>query len=87
MKINEPGRISAVNSYQKQQGNRTGQAGIAKRKDEVQISAEAHKLLTSSRVNNPERGERIDELKQSVSTGSYHVDAGKIAEKLLPYLK
>jgi negative regulator of flagellin synthesis FlgM len=84
MKINEPGRISAVNSYQKQQDKRTGQSGMTRRKDEVQISAEAHKLLTSSRVNNPER---IDELKQSVSTGSYHVDAGKIAEKLLPYLR
>ncbi len=85
MKINEPGRISAVNSYQKQQQDkRAGQSGMTRRKDEVQISAEAHKLLTSSRVNNPER---IDELKQSVSTGSYHVDAGKIAEKLLPYLR
>lgn len=87
MKINEPGRISAVNSYQKQQEKRTGTAGMTRRKDEVQISAEAQQLLTSSRVNNPERGERIDELKQSVSTGSYHVDAGKIAEKLLPYLR
>jgi negative regulator of flagellin synthesis FlgM len=88
MKINEPGRISAVNSYQKQQQDkRAGLSGMTRRKDEVQISAEAHKLLTSSRVNNPEHAERIDELKQSVSTGSYHVDAGKIAEKLLPYLR
>ena len=34
-----------------------------------------------------ERAQRIGELKQSVSTGTYHVDAGKIAEKLWPYLK
>jgi negative regulator of flagellin synthesis FlgM len=31
--------------------------------------------------------QRIDELKDAVSTGTYHVDARKIAEKLWPFLK
>ncbi|PZD97832.1 flagellar biosynthesis anti-sigma factor FlgM [Paenibacillus sambharensis] len=87
MKINETNRIGAVNSYQKQQDHRTGQVNKKRQKDEVQISAEAKQLLTSSRVNDPQQAERIEKLKQSVATGTYKVDAGKVAEKLLPYLK
>jgi len=85
MKINEPGRISAVNSYQKQQDKRMGENGKARKTDAVHISNEAKLLL--SQVSDPGRSNRIDGLKQSVSSGSYYVDAGKIAEKLLPYLK
>jgi negative regulator of flagellin synthesis FlgM len=87
MKINEIGRLSAVRTYQQQQETRAGSKGAVKRKDEVRISAEAQQLLSDSRIMGAERAQRIGELKQSVSTGTYHVDAGKIAKKLWPYLK
>lgn len=87
MKINEVGRVSALNTYQKQQEARIGNKGAAKRKDEVQISAAAQQMLTDSRIGGAERAERVGELKESVATGTYHVDAGKLAEKLLPYLR
>ncbi|UVI29899.1 flagellar biosynthesis anti-sigma factor FlgM [Paenibacillus spongiae] len=87
MKINEPQRIGAVNPYQKHNEHRTGEMGRKRKTDEVQISAEAQEMLSYSRVNNAERTKRIEELKQEVSTGTYHVDAGKIAEKVWPFLK
>jgi len=86
MKINETQRIGAVNPYQKQSEQRTGNAGRKRQTDEVQISAEAQEMLSYSRTNQTDKSKRIDQLKQEVSTGNYHVDAGKIAEKLLPYL-
>ena len=87
MKIHEIGRLSAVRTYQTQQDARAGGKGAVKRRDEVQISAEAQQLLWDSRLTGAERAEKIDRLKQSVSTGTYYVDAGKIADKLWPYLQ
>ncbi|MFD0590656.1 flagellar biosynthesis anti-sigma factor FlgM [Paenibacillus sp. GCM10027627] len=87
MKINETNRIGGANPYQKQGEFRAETAKKARQKDEVQISAEAKELLTTSKLNNAERTQRIDELKNSVASGTYHVEAGKIAEKLLPYLR
>lgn len=97
MKINETSRVSAINPYNKQQDNlvKRQDRDKVKQKDEVQISPEAKELrelqeLQTASANKPASAARIQELqelKQQVSTGTYHVDAGKIAEKLLPYLK
>ncbi|RCW44820.1 flagellar biosynthesis anti-sigma factor FlgM [Paenibacillus prosopidis] len=87
MKINEPKRIGALNPYQKMNESRTSGANKAHKKDEVQISAAAKEMLTTSQANSAERSQRIEQLKKSVASGTYHVEAGKIAEKLLPYLK
>ena len=87
MKINETNRIGAYNNYQKQMDQRVDSANKKKQKDIVEISAEAKEMLSTSQSNSPERQKRIEELKQSVSAGTYKVDAGKIADKLLPYLK
>lgn len=87
MKINQTQRINAVNPYQKQGDLQAGAASRKRKTDEVQISAEAQEMLTSSRVNSADRSQLIDNLKQSVSSGTYHVESGKIAEKLLPFLK
>lgn len=87
MKINETNRIGALNPYQKQNESRTNGANKAQKKDEVQISAAAKEMLTTSKSNDAERNQRIELLKRSVASGTYHVEAGKIAEKLLPYLK
>lgn len=87
MKINETQRIGGVNPYQKQNEQRAGGSGRKRQTDEVQISAEAQEMLSYSRANNAELSKRIEDLKESVRTGSYHVDSGKIAEKIWPFIK
>ncbi|WP_141506481.1 flagellar biosynthesis anti-sigma factor FlgM [Paenibacillus luteus] len=87
MKINETNRIGALNPYQKQNEMKASGANKAKQKDEVQISAAAKEMLTTSKISGADRTAHIEQLKSSVASGTYHVEAGKIAEKLLPYLK
>ncbi|MGF7050612.1 negative regulator of flagellin synthesis FlgM [Paenibacillus sp. DS2015] len=89
MKINETGRIGAINSYQRNiESGRQNEDKKSRRKDEVSISAEAMEMLQASdRSVNSERVEKIQDLKQQVSTGTYNIDSGKIAEKLMPYFK
>ncbi|EFM09023.1 anti-sigma-28 factor, FlgM [Paenibacillus curdlanolyticus YK9] len=88
MKINETQRLGAVNPYAKHNEQRAAEASRKKKTDNVQISAEAMEMLQSQQnVTSPERQKQIDALKEQVSTGTYHVESGKIAEKLLPYLK
>ncbi|WP_371748142.1 flagellar biosynthesis anti-sigma factor FlgM [Paenibacillus nuruki] len=36
---------------------------------------------------NAERAQKIQSLKEQVSSGTYNVDAGALADKLLPFLK
>ncbi|MBP1965796.1 flagellar biosynthesis anti-sigma factor FlgM [Paenibacillus aceris] len=89
MKINENQRIGNINKYIQSNENRSvNGTEKKKRKDEVQISAEAKELLeNASAVRSNEQKQRIQELKESVSAGTYHVEARKIAEKLFPYIK
>lgn len=88
MKINESGRIGAVNSYKRMTESAQAQSSNKKgKKDEVLISSEAKELLGFQNADNVQRTQKIDDLKQAVSTGTYHVDAGKIAEKLWPYIR
>jgi negative regulator of flagellin synthesis FlgM len=83
MKINDTQRIAAVNTYRKSNEDKLSQAEgkKQKKKDEVNISSEAKQLLGASGVK-----QQVEELKQSYLTGTYHVEASKIAEKLLPYI-
>lgn len=84
MKINDVNRLGAIQQYQRKAGAPSGsRVNQRNNKDEVQISAEAKELLGAGQL----RTERLDELKQSVQEGTYHVDARKIAEKLLPYIR
>ncbi|MED5018450.1 flagellar biosynthesis anti-sigma factor FlgM [Paenibacillus chibensis] len=89
MKINDTGRVGGVNPYQRSmETQRTEAKKMERRKDEVSISSEAIEMLEAQeRSTDPERAQRIQDLKQQVSSGTYHVDAGKIAEKLMPYFK
>lgn len=87
MKINDINSVARVNkSYQNQVEHRQQSSKTAK-KDQVQISQAAQELLESSRAESTERAEQIKALKQAVQTGTYHVEAGKLAEKLLPFFK
>ncbi|MEF2968073.1 flagellar biosynthesis anti-sigma factor FlgM [Paenibacillus sp. M1] len=89
MKINETGRIGAINNYQRQiETQRKDLDSKTRRKDEVSISTEAQELLKAQEGSiDSSRLERIADLKQQVSSGTYNVDAGKLAEKLVPYFK
>lgn len=90
MKINETGRINAVNPYQRSaDAQRQEQMKKSSRKDEVSISDEAIQLLQAQNTGktDAERVLKIDSLKQQVSAGTYQVDAAKLAEKLAPYFK
>ncbi|MFD1178879.1 flagellar biosynthesis anti-sigma factor FlgM [Paenibacillus puldeungensis] len=89
MKINETGRVGAINKYQRQVDSlRKDMDSKTRRKDEVSISAEAKELLKAQEgVTDQDRAQRLEDLKTQVSTGTYHVDAGKLAEKLVPYFK
>lgn len=87
MKINDINRVAGINKGYQNQVEYRQQSQKSSRKDEVQISQAAQELLESSRVENTERAEQIKALKQAVQTGTYQVEAGKLAEKLLPFFK
>lgn len=88
MKINDFNRINGVNkTYQAQNEYRKDDSRKSRAKDEVQISQQAQEMLNSSRTESSERTAYIHQLKEAVQSGTYVVEAGKIAEKLLPFLK
>jgi len=83
MKIQDINSAGAIRQYRRNvelHSDRVGRKEAAR--DEVRISEEAKGLLEADQ----ERVERIQELKRSVQAGTYHVDARKVAEKLLPYI-
>ena len=89
MKINESGRVGAVQSYQRNlETHRQEDTKKSQRKDEVAISAEAMEMLQAQgRTQETDRAKRIQELKAQVAAGTYQVDADKLADKLLPHFK
>jgi negative regulator of flagellin synthesis FlgM len=84
MKINDVQRITTANLYKAANDAKLTQSDGKKnkKKDEVNISSEAKELQSSIGSN-----KQIDELKQSYTSGSYYVDARKIADKIFPYIK
>jgi negative regulator of flagellin synthesis FlgM len=90
MKINDNGRIGSVNPYKKtNESYSSSSAGKKdKPKDQVEISSEAKELLgAQATTRTEEQIKRLEELRDSVSSGTYQVDANKVAKKLLPYIK
>lgn len=90
MKINDNQRIGAINPYKKTSDSAHAQVAgkKGKPKDQVEISAEAKELLgAAGAARTEEQALRIEQLKSSVAAGTYRVDAAKLAEKILPYLK
>ncbi|MGG3507701.1 flagellar biosynthesis anti-sigma factor FlgM [Paenibacillus lautus] len=88
MKINESGRVNGINSYQRNIESREQHIDKKKRrKDEVSISPEAMELSAQSKVQDPERAEKIQRLKESVANGTYEVPVDRLADKLLPYFQ
>ncbi|MCY9696119.1 flagellar biosynthesis anti-sigma factor FlgM [Paenibacillus alginolyticus] len=90
MKINDNQRIGAMNPYRKAGDAKAAYATEKKHrtKDQVEISSEAKELLDAQgSTRTEEQTRRIETLKASVASGTYFVDANRLAEKILPYLK
>jgi negative regulator of flagellin synthesis FlgM len=83
MKINDIQRTGAINPFRKSSDSIgvPSQENKQKKKDEVNISSEAKELQGSTASN-----QQVEDLKKSYMTGTYHVEARQIAEKILPYL-
>ncbi|MFE1243044.1 flagellar biosynthesis anti-sigma factor FlgM [Fictibacillus sp. NPDC058756] len=54
------------------------------KKDEIQISDEAKKLLSSSKFEQ-ERADKVNEIKRQVESGSYQVNTSKVAKSILDF--
>lgn len=89
MRVNETNRTGFINAYNKTSKSSPA-SGIRARmgKDEVQISNEALELLKQvEELEAPVRKEKVNQLKQQVEQGTYHVPSEKIAEKFLSFWK
>ncbi|MEI7025669.1 flagellar biosynthesis anti-sigma factor FlgM [Paenibacillus sp. y28] len=86
MKINGMNSIGAVNKYSKSQEsqNAAGSGKLGKKKDYIEISDEAKELLNTQYSAS---SDKIAELKKSVASGTYDVNARLLADKLYPYVK
>lgn len=87
MKINDINRINRINTAYQSQNEAVKTHKKSANKDEVHISAEAQQLLKSSLAEQTDRSEKLSALKAEIQSGTYQVDAGKVAEKLLPFFK
>lgn len=85
MKVSKIQQIQSVQKYNHQQERAAehNKNKVESRADQVQISEEA-KLLQQA-ATDPQKLEQLQRLKREVDAGTYHVDAGKLAEKLLPH--
>lgn len=89
MRVNEPNRVSMINAYNKGGTTQSSKEYKAKMgKDEVQISSEALELLKQIEdLDAPARKEKVEELRERIEQGTYHVPSEKIAEKFLSFWK
>lgn len=85
MKINGSNQTNKVNLYQKQLQKfeqLDKEKGV--KTDQVEISEEAKELQRSNDIH-PARKKHVDRIKQEIESGTYRVDAEKIAERLLSF--
>ena len=75
-----------VNPYQKQNDQRTGGRGTqTKNRRGANFCGNTRNASFRSRFGDPDRAKLIDDSKKSVSLGTYHVEAGKIAEEMFRF--
>jgi len=92
MKINDSQRLASLQAYRTGTQPKDAARGVkgsgVVRKDDVQISFAAKELLQEAQAGQQtDRAQKLEQLRAAVENGSYKVDAEKIAEKLLKYLK
>jgi len=89
MRINDVNRAGGIQPYKKVQPSKADGYEVKKSagRDELQISTEAQQALQQAKLQGiGATDERLAELKKAIANGTYHVDANKLAERLLPYL-
>jgi negative regulator of flagellin synthesis FlgM len=80
---------SALLTYQNQQ-NRTNTPTTPKKPSasvDVQISSRGQEISKAMMSEQTQRQNRVQELKQQITDGSYQVDSSKIAEKFIGFWK
>ncbi|MFX0560606.1 flagellar biosynthesis anti-sigma factor FlgM [Tepidibacillus infernus] len=86
MKINDINRIQGISRYQQQINQKERQLKKTEsKKDEINISDEAKALLEQTK--DVGREEKINQIKDQIKNGTYQVDSGKVAEKILKLFK
>jgi negative regulator of flagellin synthesis FlgM len=84
MRINHFNSIQN-NPYKKQtQDVKQETVQSAYKKDEIQISDEAKKLLSSSKFEQ-ERADKVNEIKRQVESGNYQVNTSKVGKSILDF--
>ena len=86
MKINLQ-RLMTNNPYKSQQQK---QADLKQEKttktDKVEISPAAKEMQAAKGIQ-PERLEKVDQIKHQVETGTYHVNPNDVAQKMTQFFK
>ncbi|GEM04737.1 hypothetical protein HMI01_17250 [Halolactibacillus miurensis] len=86
MKINLQ-RLVNNNPYKAQQQKQTEiKQDQQKQRDKVEISPKAKEMQASSGVQ-PERLEKVNQIKHQVETGTYHVRPHDVAQKMTQFFK
>ncbi len=84
MRINHFNSIQN-NPYKKQVPHmKDNHVKAAYKKDEIQISDEAKKLLSSSKFDQ-DRTDKVQDIKQRVDSGTYNVSVSKTAASIISY--
>ncbi|MBB5173764.1 flagellar biosynthesis anti-sigma factor FlgM [Texcoconibacillus texcoconensis] len=83
MKINPFHNVNQI--YQKQtQQNKVEQNERPKQRDQIEISSEAKRMQVDAK-RDPERQEKIDQLKQKINDGTYDVPSQDVAKKVAQF--
>lgn len=86
MKITSFG-LNSVNPYNMQQkALKATESKSAVSADKIEISSAAKEMSASSTYN-AERAQKIQKLKEEIQSGTYQVDAQKVAEDMLNYYR
>ena len=93
MKINPIINPDILRTYQTS-GSARGKTEVASKRDEVTFSDEAlsfSRAMTEAKdaleLRTPEEKARIADIKTAVRQGTYRVDSGKVAEKILESIR
>ena len=85
MRINETNY--GLISYQKQQNRVNIEKPVKKESTsaEVTISSRGKEMSQAMMTEQTQRQQRVQELKQLIADGNYHVDSSKIADKMIGF--